>query len=76
VNLVVSNGQVTIPDVVNLDIADARTQLTTPEVGYSVSVQTRDLCEGTQGTIVTEQSIAPGLAPQKGAIILYVACNP
>ena len=76
VNLVVSNGQVTIPDVVNLDIADARTQLTTPEVGYSVSVQTRDLCEGTQGTIVTEQSIAPGLAPQKGSIILYVACNP
>jgi serine/threonine-protein kinase len=76
VNLVVSNGQVTIPDVVNLDIADARTQLTTPEVGYSVSVQTRDLCEGTQGTIVTEQSVAPGLAPQKGSIILYVACNP
>ena len=76
VNLVVSNGKVTIPDVVNLDIADARTQLTTPEVGYSVSVETREVCAGTQGTIVTEQSVAPGLAAQKGAIILYVACNP
>lgn len=76
VNLVVSNGMVSVPDVVNLDIADARTQLTTPEVGYSVSVATRETCAGTQGTIVTEQSVAPGLAPQKGAIILYVACNP
>jgi serine/threonine-protein kinase len=76
VNLVVSNGMVNVPDVVNLDIADARSQLTTPEVGFSVSVETRDLCEGTPGTIVTEQSVAPGMAPQKGAIILYVACNP
>lgn len=76
VNLVVSNGKVNVPDVVNLDIADARTQLTTPEVGYSVSVETRETCDGTQGTIVTEQSVPAGLAPQKGAIILYVACNP
>jgi serine/threonine-protein kinase len=76
VNLIVSNGKVSVPDVRNLDIADAKTRLTAPEVGLSVSIATKDVCTGTQGTIVVDQSILPGLAPQKSAIVLYVACNP
>ena len=76
VNLIVSNGKVNVPDVRNLDISDAKARLTAPEVGLSVSIATKDACTGTQGTIVVDQSILPGLAPQKSAIVLYVACNP
>jgi len=76
VNLIISNGKVMVPDVRNLDISEARNIMTATDVGFTVSITTVDVCAGTQGTIVTDQSILPGLADQRSAIILYVACNP
>ena len=75
VNLVISNGKVMVPDVRNLSVSDARSALLSPEVGFTVSITTKDACTGTAGTIVVDQSILPGLAPQKSAIVLYVACQ-
>lgn len=76
VNLIISNGKVMVPDVRNLDISEARNIMTATDVGLTVSITTVDVCAGTPGTIVTDQSILPGLADQRSAIILYVACNP
>jgi hypothetical protein len=78
VNLVISNGQVNVPDVRNLSTSDAQAKVTAPEVGLtsSIAVQGGSCPAGkTQGTIVVEQSILPGLTPQGSAIILYVGCN-
>jgi serine/threonine-protein kinase len=78
VNLVISNGQVNVPDVRNLSISDAQSRVTSPEVGLTstIAVQGGSCPAGkTQGTIVVDQSILPGLTPQGSAIILYVGCN-
>ena len=76
VNLSISNGKVTVPDVRNLDISDAQSRMMAPEVGFTVSIQTKvDCTAGTKGTIVLDQSILPGLAPQGSTVILYVECK-
>jgi serine/threonine-protein kinase len=75
VNLIVSNGKVMVPDVRNLDISDARAAMSAPAVGLPVSITTREECTGAQGTIVVDQSVAPGLANQGSAVILYVGCS-
>ncbi len=76
VNLSISNGKVTVPDVRNLDISDAQSRMTAPEVGFMVSIQTKTDCtNGLKGTIVLDQSILPGLAPQGSTVILYVECK-
>jgi serine/threonine-protein kinase len=79
VNLSVSNGQVMVPDVRNLDIADAQSRLTASDVGLSVSIQAKTTngaaCTGTQGTVVLDQSIPAGTAAQGSAIVLYVECK-
>jgi serine/threonine-protein kinase len=75
VNLIISNGKVMVPDVRNLDISDARSAMSSPAVGLPVSIATREACTGAQGTIVVDQSVAPGLANQGSAVILYVGCQ-
>jgi serine/threonine-protein kinase len=75
VNLIISNGKVMVPDVRNLDISDARAAMSSPAVGLPVSIATRETCTGAQGTIVVDQSVAPGLANQGSAVILYVGCQ-
>jgi serine/threonine protein kinase len=78
VNLVISNGQVNVPDVRNLSISDAQSQMTASDVGLtaSIAVQGGSCPAGkTQGTIVVDQSVPAGLAPQGSAVILYVGCN-
>lgn len=74
INLVVSNGKVMVPDVRNLSISDARNAMSAPDVSLPTSIATRETCEGTQGTTVIDQSIAPGLAKQGSAMVLYVGC--
>jgi serine/threonine-protein kinase len=74
VNLIISNGKVLVPDVRNLNISEARAAMTAPAVGLPVSITTREECDGAQGTIVVDQSVLPGLAPQGSAVILYVGC--
>lgn len=76
VNLSISNGKVNVPDVRNLDISDGQSRMMAPEVGFTVSIQTKTDCTtGTKGTIVLDQSILPGLAPQGSTVILYVECK-
>ena len=74
VNLVVSNGKVMVPDVRNLDLSVAQGKMSAVDVGFTVSVGYPDGCQ-TPGTLVVDQSVLPGLAPQKSAIVLTVNCN-
>ena len=74
VNLIISNGKVLVPDVRNLNISEARAAMSAPAVSLPVSITTREECTGAQGTIVVDQSVQPGLAPQGSAVILYVGC--
>ena len=76
VNLVLSDGTVSVPDVRNLDVLEARSIMTSPSIGFTVSVEIRDgdTCTGSPGTVVLQQSILPGDAKQKQNIVLYVEC--
>ncbi len=76
VNLILSDGTVQVPDVRNLEVLEARGILTDPAIGYTVAVEILDaeLCTGTPGNVVLEQSILPGEAQQKQNIVLYVEC--
>jgi len=76
VNLVLSDGTVSVPDVRNLAVLEARSIMTAPSIGFTVSVEILDeaSCTGRPGTVVLQQSIAPGDAQQLQNIILYVEC--
>ncbi len=74
VNLVLSTGSVVVPNIVNLELSDARDQLTAPSVGYTVETQVDVTCLGTAGTAVIAQSIAPGIQPQLQTIVLTLEC--
>jgi serine/threonine-protein kinase len=76
VNLTVSNGQVLVPDVRNLDQVAALAKLSAPDVQLNPVVQSATACTGTLGTVILDQSIMPGLTAQGSTIILTVACNP
>lgn len=75
--ITISNGLVEVPNVVNYSISEAQNKLTAPEVGLTVSIGTQEACAtAPKGTIVLEQSIAPGDAPQGSEITLWVSCAP
>lgn len=75
--ITISNGLVEVPNVVNYSISEAQNRLTAPEVGLTVSIGTQEACAtAPKGTIVLEQSIAPGDAPQGSDITLWVTCAP
>ena len=74
VNLVISTGTVTVPNVVNLELSDASAQLSAPTVQYLVQTDLAPDCQGTAGTAVIAQSIAPGEQPQGQTIILTLEC--
>jgi serine/threonine-protein kinase len=76
VNLVLSTGSVLVPNIVNLELSDAKSQLMAPAVGYTVETQIDVTCLGTAGTTVIAQSIAPGIAPQLQTILLTMECLP
>ncbi len=71
INLIVSTGLVTVPDVVGKSLAEANAALSASDVQLSVSVQTDMTCTG---QTVKSQSLAPGEQPQRSAItIVYCA---
>jgi len=76
VNLLVSDGQVQVPNVRNLSVSDAQRILQAAEVGFTVVIAQPLDCIGTVGSIVENQSIEPGLAPQKSEITLTLNCVP
>ena len=67
VDLVVSNGQVTVPDVTNEPFATANSSLT--DLGLAVNPVVDNSCTGSR---VSSQSLAPGNQPQGSSITLYV----
>jgi serine/threonine-protein kinase len=72
VDLLVSNGLVTVPKVTGLTVTDANRQLT--PLGLNITVTADSSCTG--GT-VTSQSLAPGDHPQKSSItLLYCSGSP
>ena len=76
VNLVLSTGSVLVPNIVGLDIGDAQSQLTAPQVGYFVATDVDPSCEGPEGTLVIAQSIEPGIQPHQQVIVLTLECLP
>jgi eukaryotic-like serine/threonine-protein kinase len=76
VNLILSDGTVQVPDIRNLSVLEARSIITGPTIGYTVSIEILDAasCTGTPGNVVIEQSVIPGQAPQLQNMILYVEC--
>jgi len=74
VNLVISTGSVTVPNVVNLELSDASAKLAAPTVGYVVKTDLAVDCLGTAGTAVIAQSIEPGVQPQGRTIVLTLEC--
>lgn len=74
VNLLVSDGQVQVPNVENLSISDAQRILQSPEVGFSVVIAQPTECVGTPGSLVASQSIPAGLADQRSSITLTLNC--
>ena len=74
VNLVISTGTVTVPNVVNLEINDATSQLSSIAVGYIVQTDLDPTCTGKAGTTVIAQSIQPGSQPQGQTIVLTLEC--
>ena len=74
VNLLVSDGQVQVPNVENLSISEAQRIMQSPEVGFTVVIAQPTDCSGTVGSIVATQSIPPGLADQKQTITLTLNC--
>ena len=74
INLNVSNGQVLVPDVVNLDVTTAQQRLRAPDVNLTVTVETPSTCSAGASSTVASQSLT-GLAPQLSEIILTLGCN-
>jgi serine/threonine-protein kinase len=74
VNLLVSDGQVQVPNVENLSISEAQRIMQAPEVGFTVVIAQPVACTGTAGTLVATQSIPAGLAPQRSSITLTLNC--
>jgi serine/threonine-protein kinase len=76
VNLLVSDGQVQVPNVENLSVSEAQRIMQAPEVGFTVVIAQPTACTGTVGTLVATQSIPAGLAPQRSSITLTLNCVP
>jgi serine/threonine-protein kinase len=74
VNLLVSDGQVQVPNVENLSISEAQRIMQAPEVGFTVVIDQPIDCLGTVGTQVATQSIPAGLAEQGSSITLTLNC--
>ncbi|MFC7431699.1 MULTISPECIES: Stk1 family PASTA domain-containing Ser/Thr kinase [unclassified Agrococcus] len=71
ITLVVSSGEVQIPDVVGESITDAVATMQSPDVGYQVRQLFVQSCQGGR---VVQQDLAPGSHPQGGTITLTY-CN-
>ncbi len=74
VNLLVSDGQVQVPNVENLSVSEAQRIMQAPEVGFTVVIAQPEDCSGTVGTLVATQSVPAGLAPQRSSITLTLNC--
>ncbi|HEU5224070.1 MAG TPA: Stk1 family PASTA domain-containing Ser/Thr kinase [Candidatus Lumbricidophila sp.] len=70
INLQLSDGFVTIPDLRGKRLADATSLLNSPELGLNVTVVPDATCAAADGSPVTSQSIGPGDVPQRSEVKL------
>ena len=76
VDLVLSNGKVTITDVTGQTMSIARQLLEDPDIGLTVSPVADATCAAQNGEIVTAQSLAPGEVDQNSTIELTYCTGP
>jgi serine/threonine-protein kinase len=70
IDLVLSNGKVTITDVTGQTMSVARQLLEDPDVALTVSPVADSTCPAEPGEIIRSQSLAPGEVDQKSTIEL------
>ena len=78
VNLLISNGQVMVPDVTGLGLTEATRQLSGPDVGLIVEKSSLEPClndAAPLGVIVRQQSVPAGLIDAGSTITIFVDCN-
>ena len=78
VNLLISNGQVMVPDVVGKGLSDAIRLLSSPDVGLVVDKQPVQACANNAaplGVIVRSQSVPAGLVDAGSTITIFVDCT-
>jgi len=78
VNLLISNGQVMVPDVTGLGLTEATRQLSGPDVGLIVEKSSLQPCindAAPLGVIVRQQSVPAGLVDAGSVITIYVDCT-
>lgn len=76
VNIVVSNGQVEVPSVVGLPLADAQSMLTGPNYGLRVRVAQDNSCAAGSGNPIISQSLPPAPTAQRSEITLTYCTGP
>jgi serine/threonine-protein kinase len=78
VNLLISNGQVMVPDVTGQSLSDAKRILQGPDLQLMVEVSSQQPCTNGAaplGVIVRQQSIPAGLVDAGSTITIYVDCT-
>lgn len=78
VNLLISNGQVMVPDVTGLGLSEATRLLSGPDVGLAVEKSSLEPClndAAPLGVIVRQQSVPAGLVDAGSVITIFVDCN-
>jgi serine/threonine-protein kinase len=78
VNLLISSGLVTVPDVVNKNLSDATRILQGPDVALTVIIGSLKQCAGNAaplGVVVLQQSIPAGNVAAGSEITIYVSCT-
>lgn len=76
VDLVLSNGKVTITDVTGQSLSVARSLLEADDIGLTVNPVADSTCPAQSGDIVTAQSLAPGEVDQNSTIDLTYCTGP
>jgi serine/threonine-protein kinase len=70
VDFVISNGQVTLPDVTGQSLTAATALLQSPDLQLTVDPKPDPGCKTQSGAAVTQQSLAPGEVPQGSTVTL------
>ncbi|MHA7984721.1 Stk1 family PASTA domain-containing Ser/Thr kinase [Rathayibacter sp. CAU 1779] len=74
INFVVSNGQVTLPDITGKSVQEATTTLQDPKLGLIPDPEADPTCKTQTGAPVNHQDQAPGSVPQ-GSTIRFTYCT-
>ena len=78
INLLISNGQVMVPDVTGLGLSEATRLLSGPDVGLTVEKSSLEPClndSAPLGVIVRQQSVPAGLVDAGSVITIFVDCT-